>query len=158
MWRGRATSFSTNTEPSPNAARRLAPAAGEGRGHLVVPATRAHAATAAARGRLQHHRIADRCGSADRLVGVRQGIGAAGNDRDAERARQLAGLGLVAEQRQRLGTRADEGDGLFEASLREVGDSRTGSRSRDARSRSQSLGGLDQRLDVEVGAHRIAPL
>ena len=73
----------------------------------------------------------------------------------SERAR-FARLGLVAEQRQRLGARPDEGDALFEASLREAGvlgqEAVAGMHAIAA----TRLGGLDQRFDIEIGAHGIA--
>ena len=131
-------------------------AAGEGRRHLIGASDRAHAAAAAARRRFQHDRIADRFADSHGVLGARQGLRAARNDRDAERARQIARLGLVAEQRQRLGARPDEGDALFEASLCEAGilgqEAVAGMHAIAA----TGLGGLDQRFDVEISAHRIA--
>ena len=62
MCRGRSMSCSTNSVPSPNAACRLAGATGERLGELAGAVDQADAPTAAAGGRLEHHRVADRLG------------------------------------------------------------------------------------------------
>ena len=70
--------------------------------------------------------------------------------------RQLSRLGLIAKQRQRFRTRSDEGDALFEASLCETGilgqEAVAGMHAIAA----TCLRGLDQCIDIEIGANRIA--
>ena len=100
---------------------RLALATREGRRHLIGARDGAHPATAASRRGFQHDRVAELFRDRDRIFGVRQRMWAAGDNRNAERARQFARLGLVAEQRQRFRPRPDEGETLLEASLREAG-------------------------------------
>jgi hypothetical protein len=135
--------------------RGFAAAAGEGVGHLLTPGHPAHAAPAAAGGRLQHHRIAER-------VGLRQGIvegvegAAAGHHRDVQGLGELAGAHLVAEQRQRLGRRADEGETGLGAAGGEFGILRQEAVARVHAVAAALPGGGDEGADVEVGAHRVA--
>ncbi len=69
---------------------------------------RAHAAPAAARGRLEQHRIADLAGDPAGLVHAGQAALGAGHERHAGRAHGALGEGLVAQHLHRLGRRADE--------------------------------------------------
>ena len=62
MWRGRATSFSTNSAPSPNAASASLRQRANASAISVGLVDGAHAAAAAAGRGLEHHRIADRGG------------------------------------------------------------------------------------------------
>ena len=69
-----------------------------------------HAAPAAARRRLDDHRIADLVGDPQRLGLVLDRALGAGHAGDAEPRRGALGLDLVAHQADVLGLRADEGD------------------------------------------------
>ncbi len=81
----------------------------------------AHPAPAAAGDRLDHHRVA-RGERAEEAPGVleRRGAARTGQDGDAAALRERARLGLVAEQLERLRTRADERDARGRASAREI--------------------------------------
>ena len=80
----------------------------------------AHAATAAAGGRLDHDRIADRLRDHDGLALVLDRAVRAGDDRYAGRMRQRARRDLVAQLGDGLGLGADEGDLARAADLGEM--------------------------------------
>ncbi len=82
----------------------------EGVGQFVRVARDLHAAPAAARRRLDDHRIADLVGDPQRLGLVLDGAFGAGDAGDAEPRRGPLGLDLVAHQPDMLGLRTDEGD------------------------------------------------
>ncbi len=89
---------------------RLGPGAGQRLGQLGGVADKAHAAPAAAGGRLDHEGEADRFGRRDQ-----GGVGlvlsrVAGNAGHPRRGHQPLGPGLVAHRRDRLGRGADEGE------------------------------------------------
>ena len=92
-------------------ALRLRLATGEGFGDLGLATHRAHAASAAARDRFQHDRLADRGEERPRRLDV-----ADDGALDHRRARAFGGLAcaqLVAEEVERLRRRADEGQSGF---------------------------------------------
>ena len=133
----------------------LALAAREGLVHLLRPGHGAHAAPAAAGRGFQHHRIADGLGLCLGLV-ARGELGRAGNDRNALRLGEVAGRDLVAEQFQAGGRGADEAQSLGLAALGEEGVLRQEAVAGMDAIAAACLGRGDDRLDVEIAAHRIA--
>ena len=107
----------------------------EGVGQLVGGVGDLHAAAAAARRRLDDHRVADLVGDPQRLRLVVDRALRAGNAGDAEPRRGALGLDLVAHQADVLGLRADEGDLVLFEDVGEAGVLRRGIRSRDGRRR-----------------------
>jgi hypothetical protein len=78
-------------------------------------------APAAARGRLEHHRIADLLGTAQRGIQVFEIAGAAGRDRHTGLLHRQPRLGLVAHAGDHLGGRTDEGQPTPDAGARQLG-------------------------------------
>ncbi len=81
----------------------------------------AHALAAAAGRGLDHDRIADLGGDADRGVHVRHHVGIAGHGADAGLLGEALGFDLVAHRRDRLRLGADEGDAFGLQPLGEAG-------------------------------------
>ncbi len=134
---------------------RLAPAAGERLGHRAGGRDPAHAATAAAGGRLEHHGIAEQRGKVRRVGGGRNRVVTAGNHGNVEGSREPAGAYLVAEQRERGRGRSHEDETGLGALLRERG-----------AFRQEAVSGVDavaaaptrrrhERLGVEIGGNGI---
>ena len=99
----------------------LAPAALERVGDFVRISDGAHAASAAARDGLDHHRAtAELLEEGTRAIEV-DGVVAAGQDRYAARGRERAGARFIAEQRQCRRRGTDEGDAGLLAGPCEVG-------------------------------------
>ena len=88
---------------------------------LLGPVAAAHAAAAAAGGSLQYHGEAEADGLFQRVVGVLQGFGAAGDDGHAALDGDLLGAELIAHLGQHLGGRADEQDAVLLAGTGKVG-------------------------------------
>ena len=80
----------------------------------------AHAAPAAARGRLDDHRVADVAGQRQRLLDVDQHVLRAGNGGQPGGDHELARLGLVAHRADHVGGRADEGEARGDDGLGEL--------------------------------------
>ena len=76
--------------------------------HLIRAFHDAHALAASARRWLEQNRIADAFGRGESVVFVFQGLGMAGDHRDARPCRQFLGSDLVAHQGDGVGWRADE--------------------------------------------------
>ena len=89
--------------------RRLVLRALEPLARLVVIPGDAHALAAAARARLEHHRIADLGGDLHRLIGIRDQAHRAGHRVHARLLGELLGGDLVAHRLDRRFRRADEG-------------------------------------------------
>ena len=122
MWRGRSTSRSTNSAPSPNAAVASLRHRSNASAIVAGPAHGAHAPPAAAGRRLEHHRVADLARRLGRVVGRRHRARRAGHDRDAERAGQLRGPGPCRRTgRAPSGGRPDEREAGRRAALGEGG-------------------------------------
>src|SRR4051812_6111482 len=121
-------------------------------------ADNAHAAAAAAGGRLDDHREADLFRQLERLLLVLDRAVAAGQDRDAGLLHHPPGAGLVAHQADRLWIRADELDVARLADLGEIGALREKPVAGMDRVGAGDLGGADHRRHVEiaVGAARRA--
>ncbi len=120
---------------------------GEGRGIADDP----HAATAAARDRLQHDRATGRLGGEERARLLHAGRAArARKQRHGETRRQHPRPTLVAEDREHLGARADEDEARVRRARGEVGalgeKAIAGMHGVGAR----GLGGRDHAVDVEV--------
>ena len=122
--------------------------------HLVGIPGDAHALAAAARRRLDHHRIADLLGDADRLVGVLEDAQIARHRGDARRRGHLLRGDLVAHRLDGTGVGADEGDAL---GLQPLGEGRTFRQEAVARMHRVGPGCLAGRhdgVDHEVGLRR----
>ncbi len=117
----------------------------------------AHAATAAASQRLDHHAGAGRQVSKECMGGgQRGGPGRARHHWHAMLACQCAGACLVAEQPQHVGCRADEGQAGVEACLREIrvlGQEAIAGMDQLA---ARAASGAHHLLDIEVGARAAA--
>ena len=100
-------------------ALRLLAGALVGVGELAGRGDHADAAPAAARGRLEHQRVADLVAGAQRVVQARDRAAAPRRDRDADLLGDQLRADLVAELAHRLGARADEGDADLLAQLGE---------------------------------------
>jgi hypothetical protein len=122
------------------------------------PADRAHAAPATAAGGLDDHRIAQGLGQCFGIFGGRQRRGRSGHHRNIEALGKCARLDLVAEQPERLGRGADEAQSLVAAAL---GEGRVLGEEPVARMHTIAAaapGRIENRVDVEVGPHRIGGL
>ena len=141
----------------------LAPGLLHQRFELVLGLAHLHAAPAAARCRLDDHRIADLGGDRARLVEVLDRAVAAGHQRQAEPARGALGFDLVAHRADVLGLGADPGDPVRLDDLGELGVFAEEPVARVDRVGVRDLGGRDDRRDVEVAvggsrradAHRV---
>ena len=80
----------------------------------------AHAPAAAAGLRLEHHRVADRLGDAQRLGRVAHRAVRPGDDRDADLLHRDPRRGLVVESREHVRRRTDEDEPVLLADLGEV--------------------------------------
>ena len=133
----------------------LAAAAGEGFGHLAGLGDQPHAApTTAGRG-FEHDGIAESLGDLGRRFGRAEGAVAAGDGRHAQLGGQAPRRDLVAEQRESLGARPDEGQTLGRAGPGEGGVlGQEAIAGMHAVAAALERGG-DQGRDVEIGRHRI---
>ena len=118
----------------------------------------AHSTSAAARGRLDDHRVLDLLRDPQRDLFIVDGAVAARNRRHLRFARQLLARDLVADRRHRLDRRADEFDPAAPANLREVVVLSQESITRMDRLHVGDLGGGNDPRDVEVrlGGRRVA--
>jgi hypothetical protein len=119
-------------------------------GLLVVPGD-AHALAAAAGRRLDHHRIADGRGDADRLVGILDQAHMARHRGDAGFGRELLGGDLVAHRLDGVDGRADEGDALL---FQRLGEERVFGQEAVARMDGVGAGladGVENVVDDDVG-------
>src|SRR5207244_934956 len=96
-------------------AARLLPEPGQLRGRRGL----AHAAAATPGLRLEHHRIADGLGDAQRLGAVAHRTLGARDHRKTEALHHRARLGLVVEEREHLRRRSDEREAVIAAHLGE---------------------------------------
>ncbi len=114
----------------------------------------AHALAAAARGRLDHHREADRLRNARRQLRLPDRFGVSRDDADPGLLREPLGFDLVAHQPDRAGRRADEGDAL---GLERFGEDRVLGQKAVAgvdRLGAAAARGGDDRVDPEVALGR----
>ena len=155
MWRGAVTYFSISTRGSPNADCASRDGAFQRGIELGVLVDAAHALAAAARHRLDQHRVADLVGLLLEEFRVLQLAVIAGHHRHAGLLHQRLGLILQAHGADRGRRRPDEHDAGGRAGFGELRVLRTGSRSpdgcilrlREARDR-------DQLLDREIAFAR----
>ena len=119
MWRGSSTNFSMKTRSSPKLAlASLRHEAKPSSAWVSFQATRKSLA-AAARRRLDHHRVADLPGDLDRQRRALDRFVVAGDRADAGLGGELLRLDLVAHRRDRRVLRADEDDALLLDAARE---------------------------------------
>ena len=130
----------------------------ERHGQLVFAAHHAHAAAAAAVGRLEDHGPAELLGDCQRVGRARDRLRAAGEDRHAGPLGEVAGGRLIAEHLEEFDPRAHERDARLLARRGEGGVLREEPVSRMDRIHAVVLGERDDRLDVEVAAERLARL
>ena len=143
-----------NAEGGPGLAPRLV----EGGVERVGRLDHAHAAAAAAHRRLDDHRVAERRGNRLGLVARHDRRVAAGEHRHARFARQLARGHLVSQQVEQLGPRPDESDPRAGAGPGELGVFRQEAVTGMNRVDLLRPGQLDDRLDVQIAADRLAGL
>ncbi len=121
---------------------------------LLGSRSRAHAATAAAPGRLEHDGIADLFGQPlDFVFVVRQRVGCR-NDRNADRDGEIARGDLVAELAHRLRLRADEDDAVFGAGFRKFRAFGEKTIARMDRIGAGKLGNTDDLVDRQIAFDR----
>ena len=113
-------------------------------------------APAAARGRLEHDRIADLLGAGERLIQTVQIAGAAGSDRNARFLHRLTRGGLVAHAGDELGIRPDESDAAPCAGQRQLGVLRQETIAWMHGITAGHDGEVDDVVDVEITGERIA--
>ncbi len=119
---------------------------------LIVAA--AHALAAAARGRLEQHRIAHLRGHAASLVRAGQRPVRSGNRRQPGACHRGLGARLVAHAADRVGRGTDEGDALLRASRGEQGVLREETVAGMDGLAGALFGGLQDRVRVEIGGFR----
>ena len=154
MWRGAVTYFSISTRASPNAllASRCAPFE---RGlELGVLVDAAHALAAAARDRLDQHRVADLVGFLLEKRGVLPLAVIARHDRHAGLLHQRLGAVFEAHGADRAGRRADECNARSDAGLGELRIFRKEAVARMNALRARALRDLDQPIDAEIALGR----
>ncbi len=134
---------------------RLALAAGERFGHFLGISYDAHPATASARRRLEHDRVAELACQLRRFFRRRQRLDAPGHDGDAERAREAARPYLVAEEAEHGGGRTDEDQAFGCARGGELGVLCQESITRVNGITAARLGGPEQHAGVEVRSDRV---
>ncbi len=158
MWRARRTKRSRKTASLPKAAAGFAAGLLQLAGELGGLIHHAHAASAAAEGRLDDQREADFGGDLLRLLRVGHRLLGAGNHRNAGALGQAARRGLVAQQFEQLRAGADEGDAGALAGARQrriLGEKAVAGMDRiDA----LFLGQRDDAFHIEVGLHRALAL
>ena len=115
----------------------------------------AHPATAAARARLQHDRVADRLGDTERFARRLHRTVGAGNDREAGALHRRARRGLVVEPREHFRRRADEHQAVLLADLGEVRVLGEEPVARVDRLRARDERCRDDRGDVQIGVARV---
>ena len=126
----------------------------EGVGQFVRLAGDLHAAPAAARRRLDDHRVSDLVCDPERLGRVLDGAFGAGHAGDAEPRRGALGLDLVAHQADVLGLRTDECDLVL---VEDIGEPRVLGQEAVARVngvRAGDLAGGDDGGNVEIAVLR----
>ncbi len=129
--------------------------------HLVLQLLgafdRAHAATAAPPGRLEHQGIADLLGLLRDLVEiVAQNLGG-GNHRHTGLNRHLAGAGLVTKGAHGFGLGTDKGDAGGSAGVHEIGVFRQQAIPRVDRICARGLGNADDLFDRQIGLNGAKP-
>ena len=115
----------------------------------------AHPAPATARARLQHDRVADGLGDAQRLARRLHRALGAGDDRQPGAPHRRARRRLVVESREHLRWRADEDQAVLLADLGEVGVLGEEAIARVDRLRAGDERGRDDRRDVQIGVARV---
>ncbi len=124
------------------------------RGQVRLDLHDAHAATAAAEGRLDDDREADRLGDLDRLPRIGDRVVRAGDDRHARPPRKLARGQLVAQHLEQLRRRPDKDDPRLVARPREIGIFRQEPVPRVNRVHPVLFRRGDDSRDVEIGRDR----